>query len=114
MSDKAWEELIDLIDTKYQIDDTNRVEEALEDNKKLKRTVESIFFEKDNQKYKIERVTSPRITDKKTFYSGHNTANRVTYEYDPEEISTKVLFYTQTSNENWNELSPEDFAAGIM
>lgn len=114
MSDKAWEELIDLIDTKYQIDDSGRVEESLEDNKKLKRIVESIMFEKDNTKFKIERVTSPRITDKKTFYSGHNTANRVTYQYDPDEKSVKVLFYAQTPNGNWNELSPEDFSASIM
>lgn len=114
MSDKAWEELIDLIDTKYQIDDSGRIEESLEDNKKLKRIVESIMFEKDDQKYKIERVTSPRVIDKKTFYSGHNTANRITYQYDPEEISTKVLFYIQTLDGNWNELSPEDFASGIM
>jgi mRNA-degrading endonuclease RelE of RelBE toxin-antitoxin system len=114
MSDKAWEELIDLIDTKYQVDNTDRREEPLEDNKKLKKLTESIFFEKDNQKFKIDRVTSPRIIDKKTFYSGHNTANRIQYEYDPDEKSVKVLFFRQLPDGYWNELTPEDFSASIL
>lgn len=46
MSDKAWEELIDLIDTKYQVDASDRREEPLEDDHKLKQIVESISFEK--------------------------------------------------------------------
>lgn len=95
MSDKAWEELIDLIDTKYQVDASDRREEPLEDDHKLKQIVESISFEKNNVKFKIERITSPRVIDKKTFYSGQGTANRLQYVYDPEEISTKVLFYKQ-------------------
>ncbi len=114
MSDKAWEELVDLIDTKYQVDKTDIKDEPLEDNSKLKKHTESIFFEKDNQRYKIDRVTSPRIIDKKTFYSGHSTANRIQYEYDPEEKSVKVLFFEQIPDGYWNELTPEDFAASIL
>ena len=111
MSDKAWEELIDLIDNKYQVDTSDRREEPLEDNRKLKQVVETIGFEKDNVKYKIERITSPRIVDKKTFYSGQGTANRLQYVYDPEETSTKLVFYKQLPDGNFNEISPEDLMA---
>ncbi len=108
MSDKAWEQLVDLIDTKYTVDSSASRQEPLEDNKKLQQTIEAIFFEKDNFKYKIERITAPRIVDKKTFYSGHGAANRSQYTYDPEEISTKVVCYKQLPDGHYNEIAPED------
>ena len=108
MNDRAWEELIDLIDDQYTVDKSGRHEEALEDDKKLKQFVESIEFEKDNIKYKIDRVTGPRVIDKKTFYSGHGSANRIQYVYDPEETSSKVVFYKQLPDGHYNEISPED------
>ncbi len=108
MNERAWEELVDLIDDQYTIDRSDRRTEALEGEKKLKKTVESIEFEKDNVKFKIERETGPRIIDKKTFYSGHGSANHSQYVYDPEETSSKVLFYKQLPDGNYNEISPED------
>lgn len=111
MSDKAWEELIDLIDTKYQVDTSDRREEPLEDDHKLKQIIESIGFEKNNTKFKIERITGPRIIDKKTFYSGQGTANRLQYVYDPEETSTKVVFYKQLPDGHYNEITPEELMA---
>jgi hypothetical protein len=111
MNDKAWEDLIDLIDSQYAIDKTERAELPLEDEPKLKKTVESIHFEKDNTKFKIERVTGPRVIDKKTFYSGQGVANHAKYIYDPSETSSKVLFYRQLPDGNFNEISPEDLMA---
>lgn len=108
MSDKAWEELTDLIDNQFTIDKAESHEEAVEGEPKLKNKIESIFFEKDNNKYRIDRVVGPRIIDKKTFYSGHSTANHSKYVYDPNETSSKVIFYRQTSDGNFNEISPEE------
>jgi len=112
MNDRAWGELVDLIDEQYAIDNSDRREESLEDDKKLKQTVESIEFEKDNIKYRIERITGPRIIDKKTFYSGHGSANRIQYVYDPDETSSRVVFYKQLADGHYNEISPEDLMSG--
>jgi hypothetical protein len=108
MNDRAWEELVDLIDDQYTVDKSDRREEPLEGEKKLKQTVESIEFEKDNAKFRIERISGPRIIDKKTFYSGHSAASHSQYVYDPEETSSKVVFYKQLTDGNFNEISPED------
>ena len=108
MSDKAWEDLIELVDSKYTIDSSDKTQQPVEDNHKLTQTTESICFEKDNTKFKIERVTGPRIIDKKTFYSGHGSANRIQYIYDPEETSSKVVCYKQLTDGHYNEISPED------
>lgn len=108
MSDKAWEDLVDLIDAKYAIDKSDRQEVPLEDDHKFKKIVESIYFERDNVKYKIERTVGPRIMDKKTFYSGQGVASHAKYVYDPSETSSKVLFYRQLPDGNFNEISPEE------
>ncbi len=107
MSDKAWEELTDLIDKKYQIDLTDRIVEKLEDNPSFKKTIERIEFEKDNTKYRIDRVESPMIIDKKTHYHHRGSANRIEYVYDPEETTTKVFFYQRLADGHYNEISPE-------
>ena len=108
MSDKAWDDLISLIDDKYQIDLSDTLSEAIEDHKELKKTIQRIEFEKDNIKYRIDRVTSPAIIDKKTHYHHRGSANRIEYVYDPEETTSKVVFYRQLSDGHYNEISPED------
>jgi hypothetical protein len=92
MNDNTWDELVTRIDEMYTIDDSTRVVEKLEDNPKLSKTIQRIDFEKDNVKYRIENIESPKINDKKTFYHHKGAANRVEYEYDPEETSKKVIF----------------------
>ena len=107
MSDKAWEDLVDLIDQKFTVDKTESAELPLEDEPKLKKTTQSIYFEKDNIKFKIERSVGPKIIDKKTFYSGQGVASHAKYIYDPGETSSKVVFYRQLPDGNFNEISPD-------
>lgn len=107
MNDRGWEELVDLIDQKYQIDQHHNSREPLPDNRSLHRDVELIEFEKDNQKYKIERVTAPRIVDKKTYYHKVGSSEHSEYVYDPIETTNKVTFYAQTPDGHWNEIGPE-------
>lgn len=111
MSDKAWDDLISLIDDKYRIDNSNTFEEPIEDHKDLNRTIQRIEFEKDNTKYRIDRVTSPAIVDKKTHYHHRGSANRIEYVYNPEETTTKVMFFQQQGDGYYNEISPESMLA---
>lgn len=107
MSDKAWDDLISLIDEKYQIDSSDMLKEEVEDHPELKKTIQRIEFEKDNIKYRIDRVTSPAIINRKTHYHHRGSANRVEYVYDPEETTSKVVFYQQLADGHYNEISPE-------
>ena len=52
MSDKGWDDLINLIDEKYGIDSSDRLSEKLEDDGALKKTIERIDFENKKQKEK--------------------------------------------------------------
>lgn len=108
MSDKAWEDLVDLIDQQFGVDKTESGTLPLEDEPKLEKTTQTIYFEKDNIKFKIERTVGPKIIDKKTFYSGQGVANHAKYIYDPSETSSKVNFFRQLPDGNFNEISPDE------
>lgn len=108
MNDNSWDNLVNLIDEKYTIDNSERLTEKLEDDGKLTRTIERIDFERDNQKFRIERVESPMIIDKKTFYHQRGTADHAKFVYDPEETSKKVFFYRRLPDGNYNEITPEE------
>lgn len=108
MNDRAWGDLVDKLDELYQIDKSYKREEKLEDNKDLSRSIESIEFERDNRKFKVERTTSPAIVDKKTFYTKVGGANRVENIYDPTETTTRVAFFRQQPDGYWNEITPEE------
>jgi len=106
MNDRGWEELVDLIDQKYEIDDHQKLDEVMPDNPDLHRQIEIITFSKGGDDYKIERIISPRILDKKTFYHKTGASERDQYVYDPEETSNRVVFWRQVAGE-WQEIKPE-------
>lgn len=110
MSDKAWEQLVDMIDQKFEIDSHKKSHEPLEGSK-LERHHDEIFFEKGGTSYKIDRVTQPAVLDTKTHYAQRGAAQRVEKRYDAEETVSRVYFYEQAHDGYWNEISPEDLLA---
>lgn len=106
MNERGWEELVDLIDQKFIIAAHNKFEEVLEDNHKLKRTIDRIEFEKAGDSYRIDRVTAPMIVERKTFYHRSGTQNHAQNVYDPDETSSRVFFLKQVGSE-WIEVKAE-------
>ncbi len=106
MSDRAWEELLDVIDQKYGISSHRRHVQKLEDNHNLEETIIEVVFERSGQEYKFTRTIKPRIIDKKTYYHRSGGAQRIENIYDPEETSSKVVLYQKTNND-WLEIAPE-------
>ncbi|MDP4038578.1 MAG: hypothetical protein Q8P54_01245 [bacterium] len=106
MSDKAWEELVDLIETRFGIDSKKTITMPLEDRSDLKKNIDEIIFMRDGVKLKIERVISPAIIDKKTIYRRSANATSFQYIYDDEIKSNKVYFY-KLADKAWEEIPPE-------
>lgn len=108
MSDQAWEQLVDLIDQKYGIARHKKHTEKLDGKQELERLHDEVEFEKDGESYKVDRISSPAVTDTKTHYAHRGTAQRVEREYDPAELVHRVEFFRKTSSGSWKEISPED------
>ncbi len=106
MSDQAWEQLVDLVDQKYSIDDHSRRREPLDDAPDFHCLVETISFTKDGQDYRIERTVQPAVLDTKTHYARAGVAQRVQKTYDPENTVARVSF-SRRINGTWQEVAPE-------
>ncbi len=105
MSDRAWEELLDVIDQKYGILSHKVDKHALSDAHELEETVTCVVFERSGTEYKFERVTRPRVADKKTHYHRSGGAQRIENIYDPTETTSKVLLFRKEGG-TWLEIEP--------
>ncbi len=110
MEDSGWDKIVDAIDAKFGIADHGRTSEPLEDRPDLTNAIKFITFIKDGTAYKLERVTGPAITDRKTHY--HKAAGgNVRFEniYDPDEVSHKTNLYIKRGDE-WEPLDPTELS----
>jgi hypothetical protein len=106
--DRAWDRIVDAVETKYGITDHGRSTRPLEDKTDLTEHVAFIVFERGGERYKLERVTGPAIIDRKTMGS-RRIGSDVRFEnvYDPEETSTKTNMYRDEAGEG-TVISPEE------
>lgn len=106
MNDRAWEDLVDRIDMKFGVEHMRKLERPLEDDSRLHATVEQVEFLRDGTIFRIERVTSPAIVDRKTNYNKTGIATSAHTTYDPTEFTHKVTFFRLQGDEAV-EISPE-------
>ncbi len=104
MNDAAWERLTDGIDIKLGINKHGQLKRPLEDRPEVEELIEFIEFERDGDKYKLERSTGPAIIDRKTHYSHRpGVASRVENIYDDSETAHKVTLFKLVGGE-WEEI----------
>ncbi len=110
MSDAQWDNLVDLIDQKFTISKHAKTSQPIEGSHGLENKLDTIFFAKAGQEYKIVRTTSPAVTDTKTHYARAGVASRVEKHYDSSELTHRVNFY-RAQGTDWVEVSPEQLMA---
>jgi hypothetical protein len=104
--DKAWDRIADAIDTKFGLVEHGRSKRAVADAQDLTEYVSFIVFDRDGERYKVERVQGPAIIDRKTIGARRAGATvRRENVYDPDEISFRTNLYRQ-DGENWTPLDP--------
>jgi hypothetical protein len=106
--DKGWERIVDAIDTKFGVADHGRSTRPVEDARELTEKIAWIVFERDGQRYKLERVAGPAIINRRTIGS-RRIGSDVRYEnvYDPEETTFHTNLYRQVGGE-WEGINPEE------
>ena len=107
--DKAWERIVDAIETKYGLTDHGRQTRPVADRHDLTEHVAFIVFERGGERYKLERVQGPAIIDRKTF-GAKRIGSDVRYEnvYDPEETSMRTNFYRGDEAGEWVAIDPSE------
>src|SRR5215203_1410488 len=98
--DHAWDRIVDAIDMKFGLTDHGRTKRAVEDAPELTEHVSYVVFERDGDKFKLERVQGPAIIDRKTVGARRAGATtRVENVYDPNEVSFRTNFFRWTGTE---------------
>jgi hypothetical protein len=98
--DRAWDRIVDAIDTKFGLVKHGRSQRPVEDAPDLTEKVAFVVFDRDGEQYKVERIAGPAIIDRKTMGARRSGATtRVENIYDPDEISYRTNLYKQEAGE---------------
>jgi hypothetical protein len=105
--DKAWDRIVDAIDTKFGLTSHGRAKRPVADAPELTEAVSHVIFDRDGQTFKLERVQGPAIIDRKTM--GARRAGAETHMqnvYDPDETSFRTNLYRQDAAGEWEAIDP--------
>jgi hypothetical protein len=111
MNPSKWEQLVFLAEEKFGI--TKREKEKFEvselsDGSKIMGEKEIVEFESPLGKIKMEKITRPKVVDKKVLHTkriGGRVA--VDYVYSPNEKVEEVNIYSQNESGEWGEIDLE-------
>lgn len=109
MNDEKWFDIIENIESKFDVIDKTRQENPIGDDleeNKSKETIESIVFMGPFGKMKLERITRPVIIDKKAHYSKRaGDKARAEYTYSETEFSQTMKAYKWSGGDGeWVEI----------
>ena len=105
--DKAWDRIVDAIDTKFGLTRHGRTKRPVADAPDLTESVAYVEFTRAGEQYKLERIQGPAIIDRKTM--GARRAGATTHiqnVYDPHETSFRTNLYHQDGAGEWEPIDP--------
>lgn len=104
--DRAWDRIVDAVETKFGLIDHGRTKRPVEDAPELTEHVSFIIFNRDGEKLKLERVQGPAIIDRKTMGARRSGAvTRVENVYDSDEVSLRSNLFKWDGVE-WEAIDP--------
>lgn len=109
MNPEKWEDLIDLVEEKFGIDDHHTesfVVEETHDGKQIMGEKEVLEFNGPLGKTRVERTSQPKLMDKKVMASKRiGSKSVIDYVYSPTEKSEHIKFYHwEEAMGQWTEI----------
>ncbi len=113
MQDRVWNDLLDRLEMKHgEVEIQKRKESRSDDlGNELVSNIEFVDFEMEGNKFRVEKVTSPMILDKKTHYS-HSSGNHTSIEYvlSETETTSKIRVLREDDDGEWSEIKTDNLA----
>jgi hypothetical protein len=105
--DRAWDRIVEAIETKFGLVEHGRSKRPVEDATDLTEYVSFVVFDRDGERYKVERVQGPAIIDRKTMGARRAGATtRVENVYDADEVSFRTNLYRSAGGGEWDAIDP--------
>ncbi len=112
MQDRVWNDLLDRLEMKHGEVDVQKRQESRSDDlgNELVSDIDYVDFEMEGNEFRVEKVTTPMILDKKTHYS-HGSGNHTTVEYvlSDTETTTKIRVFKKDGDE-WEEVKTDNLS----
>ena len=111
MNPNKWENLIYLAEEKFGIDKQYAEDFVVAETsmgKKIMGRKEIVEFNSPLGRIRLEKVSRPRVIDKKVLHTkriGGKTA--VDFVYSEEDLVVEIKIYKQKSDADWEEINPE-------
>lgn len=110
MTDERWQQFIEL--AKNEFDDVEISTEDLTvqtmDGPEVRGNMDILIFERDGDRYKLERENRPVVIEKKEYFAKRATDTaRTEYKFSDTEFSHKLRVYKETDNGDWEEISTD-------
>lgn len=103
MNDDKWLNVIDTIEEMFDV--TERKKEKIQSEDGNDEEHEWVIFEKKGIKMKLERVSKPRILDRKEHFSRRaGTSSQTEYIVSDTEKSHHVHLYRENGSNGWEEI----------
>ena len=105
--DRAWDRIVDAIDIKFGIIKHGREKRPVEDAQNLNQSVSFIIFDREDERYRMERVTGPAITDRRNV-GAHRIGGETHMQnsYDPNDLVRKTILLREEGDE-WVAINPD-------
>jgi len=111
MNPSKWEKLVFLAEENFGIDKKEKQEievDELSNGEKIMGEEEIIEFKSPLGKIRIEKISRPKVVDKKVLRAKRIGSNAVVdYVYSPDEKTVEMKIFKQAEDGEWQEISPE-------
>lgn len=110
MTDERWQQFIEL--AKDQFNDVEISTEDLTvqtmDGPEIRGSVDTLIFERDGDRFKLERENRPIVLEKKEHFAKRATDTaRTEYTFSTTDFSHKLRVYKETDAGDWDEISAD-------
>ena len=111
MTNERWQQFIEL--AKDQFDDVEISTEELSvqtmDGPEVRGSVDILIFERDGDRYKLERENKPVVLERKEHFAKRaNDTAQIEYKFSDTEFVHKLRVFKENLSGDWEEISAGD------
>jgi hypothetical protein len=110
MTNERWQQFVDLAQDQFEDVDV-QTEDLIfetEDGPQKQGTIDILTFERNGDRYKLERENKPVVLEKKMHFAKRATDTaRTEYVFSDTEFTHKLRVYKENLNGDWEEISTD-------
>ncbi len=108
MTDERWQQFIDMAQDSFENVEITREDLTVQtmDGPEVRGFVNILIFEKDGERYKLERENKPLVLERTEHHAKRATDTaRIDYKFSDTEYTHKLRVFKENDMGDWDEIS---------